>query len=292
MRRALAVPLVVAIAYAATAAQSDVKPVARDVTVLTYKLHYLEAGRGAPVVLLHGLGGDGSRWGPVIEPLARDVRVLALDQIGFGQSDKPLANYHSGMLAEILAGFLRALGIPRASLVGNSMGASVATYMALHYPAMVDGLVLVDGAGYRRRPGAGPPPDAHRRQIQNGVTQAETREFFRILFYDKSRVTDRLVEEQLTMRLRSAYAISKMQEAGEKGLGGVTDEEVRGIRAPTLIIWGRYDELSSPATADRLHKDIAGSHKVLIDKAGHLPQIEQPEEFVRLVREFLKAGRS
>src|ERR1700755_1426533 len=85
---------------------------AKDVTVLGFKLHYLEAGRGAPVVLLHGLGGDGSRWSPNIEPLANNFHVFALDQIGFGESDKPLANYHTGMLAEFLVGFLKAVGVP------------------------------------------------------------------------------------------------------------------------------------------------------------------------------------
>lgn len=291
MKRRLSVAIVFLFAIGASARQSDVRSVPKDVTVLGFRLHYIEAGRGAPVILLHGLGGDGSRWGPVIEPLARDFRVIALDQIGFGESDKPLANYHSGMLADYLAGFMRAVGIPTASLVGNSMGASVSQYMAVHYPAMVDRLVLVDGTGYRRRPGEGAPPDPHLRQIQNGVTLEETREFFRILFYDKSRVTDRLVEEQLIMRLRAAYTITKMQEAGDKGLGGVTEEETRAIRAPTLIIWGKYDELASPAGADRLERDIPGSRKVLIDRAGHMPQIEQPEEFARIVRDFLKSGR-
>jgi pimeloyl-ACP methyl ester carboxylesterase len=126
---------------------------AKDVTVYGFKLHYLEAGRGAPLVLLHGLGGDGSRWGPNIEPLAKDFHVFALDQIGFGQSDKPLANYHTGMLAEFLAGFLKAVNVPKASLAGNSMGAGVALYMAVHYPEVVDRIVLADGGGFRAAPG-------------------------------------------------------------------------------------------------------------------------------------------
>jgi uncharacterized Ntn-hydrolase superfamily protein len=96
--------------------------------VLSFKIHYLEAGAGAPVVLLHGLGGDGSLWAPNIGPLAADFRIFALDQIGFGQSDKPLANYHTGMLSEFLVGFLKAIGVQKASLVGISMGGTVAAY--------------------------------------------------------------------------------------------------------------------------------------------------------------------
>src|SRR5215470_7566318 len=137
-----------AIVLAATA-QPRSAAAARDVSVLGFKLHYLEAGRGAPVVLLHGLGGDGSRWAPNIEPLAKDFHVFALDQIGFGESDKPLANYHTGMLSEFLVGFLKAAAIPKASLVGNSMGAGVALYTAVHYPDMVDRIVLADGGGFR-----------------------------------------------------------------------------------------------------------------------------------------------
>ena len=149
LKRLLVLFIVMLAASVLTTAQPGAAAAGKDVTVLGFKLHYLEAGRGAPVVLLHGLGGDGSRWGPNIEPLAKDFHVFALDQIGFGESDKPLANYHTGMLAEFLVGFLKAAGISKASLVGNSMGAGVALYTAVHYPDMVDRIVLADGGGFR-----------------------------------------------------------------------------------------------------------------------------------------------
>ncbi len=269
---------------------------AKDVTVLGFKLHYLEAGRGAPVVLLHGPGGDGSRWAPNIDALAKDFHVFALDQIGFGDSDKPLANYHTGMLAEFLVGFLKAVGVQKASLVGNSMGAGVALYTAAKFPQAVDRIVLADGGGYRgesARAAAAPTPDAlHRRQIQNSVTREETREFFRILFHDKSLVTDKMVDDQLAMRLRSAFTISKIQESGQQGLGSLTEAEVRAVKTPTLIVWGKYDELANPAGADRLEQAIPGSRKVIIDNCGHMPQLEKAGEFNRLVADFLSASKA
>jgi 2-hydroxy-6-oxonona-2,4-dienedioate hydrolase len=288
------------VGLATLSAQPRSTAVAKDVTVLGFRLHYLEAGRGAPLVLLHGLGGDGSRWAPNIEPLARDFHVFALDQIGFGQSDKPLANYHTGMLAEFLVDFLKAANIRKASLVGNSMGAGVALYTAVHSPEMVDRIVLADGGGYRT-PDDGPPvPDARRpvadpaaarrRQIQNSVTREETREFFRILFHDKNLVTEKMVDEQLALRLRSAFTITKIQEAGEKGLGSLTETQVRAVRAPTLIVWGKYDELANPAGADRLARALPGAKKVIVDNCGHMPQLERADEFNRLVRDFLIAG--
>jgi 4,5:9,10-diseco-3-hydroxy-5,9,17-trioxoandrosta-1(10),2-diene-4-oate hydrolase len=276
-------------------AQPRTSAAGKDVTVLGFKLHYLEAGRGAPVVLLHGLGGDGSRWAPNIDALAKDFHVFALDQIGFGESDKPLANYHTGMLAEFLVGFLKAVGVQKASLVGNSMGAGVALYTAAKFPQVVERIVLADGGGYRSEPGraaAPPTPEAlHRRQIQNSVTREETREFFRILFHDKSLVTDKMVDDQLAMRLRSAFTISKIQEAGQQGLGSLTEAEVRAAKAPTLIVWGKYDELANPAGADRLERAIPGSRKVIIDNCGHMPQLEKAGEFNRLVADFLSANK-
>ncbi len=284
-----------AIVLAATA-QPRSAAAAKDVSVLGFKLHYLEAGRGAPVVLLHGPGGDGSPWAPNPQPPAQDFHVFALDQIGFGESDKPLANYHTGMLAEFLIGFLKAVGVPKASLVGNSMGAGVALYTAAKSPQVVDRIVLADGGGFRS-PGGAPPAlptqeALHRRRIQNSVTRDETREFFRVLFHDKSLVTDRMVDDQLAMRLRSAFTITKMQEAGENGLGSLTEAEVRAVEAPTLVVWGKYDELANPAGADRLERTIPGSKKVIIDDCGHMPQIEKAGEFNRIVREFLLDGRN
>ena len=292
LKRLLVLFIVMLAASVLTTAQPGAAAAGKDVTVLGFKLHYLEAGRGAPVVLLHGLGGDGSRWGPNIEPLAKDFHVFALDQIGFGESDKPLANYHTGMLAEFLVGFLKAAGISKASLVGNSMGAGVALYTAVHYPDMVDRIVLADGGGYRSAAGAVPPPPTpeaqRRRQLQNSVTRDETREFFRILFHDKSLVTEKMVDEQLTLRLRAAFTITKMQEAGERG--SLSEQEVRAVKAPTLVVWGKYDELANPAGADRLEKAIPGARKVIIDNCGHMPQLERADEFNRLVRDFLHSG--
>jgi 2-hydroxy-6-oxonona-2,4-dienedioate hydrolase len=265
----------------------------KDVTVLSFKLHYREAGHGAPVILLHGLGGDGSRWGPNIGPLATTFHVIALDQIGFGQSDKPLANYHIGMLSEFLVDFMKAVGTPRASLVGNSMGAQVAEYTAVHYPSAVDRIVLIDGAGYMRSPDT-PAVDPHLRQIQNGVTRDETREFMRILFHDKSLVTDQVVDDNFMLRLRSAFAISKIQESFDRSVGGITQSEMQTIKAPTLIVWGRYDELAGPPErgGERLHRDIAGSRLIVIDNAGHMPQLERPDDVNGLLKEFLSTQTS
>ena len=264
------------------------EPIEKDATVLGFKLHYRELGRGPTVVLLHGLGGDGRRWERNIGPLSRDFRVIALDQIGFGQSDKPPANYGNRMLSEFLSRFLAAIGVAKVSLIGNSMGAQVALHAAARNPAVVDRLVLVSG-GNVTRAGAPPPPRMapERQRLMNGVTSEETRELLGLLVHDKSLITNRMVDDTLMTHLKSGYAIGKILEAGPN-LNALSEEEVRTVRTPTLIIWGKDDEMTGPAAADRLAAIIPGGRKLIIDNAGHMPQWEQPDEFNRVVTEFLK----
>jgi pimeloyl-ACP methyl ester carboxylesterase len=275
---------------APSAMAQKVDPVAKDATVFSYKIHYLEAGRGAPVILLHGSGGEGARWLPTMQGLAPDFRVIAPDQIGWGSSDKPLTIYHGGVFAEFLARFMKEIGVPKAALIGQSMGAGVALQMAVKYPQLVERMVLVNGGGFTAPndpPRAG-APDWHARQIANAGTLAESREYLEKMYYNHGLITDELVEHNLILRLRSAYPAEAVQTANARGLGNLTEEEVRGIKVPTLLVWGANDKLSPPANADKLNAAISGSRKVLIDKAGHYPFIEHPDQFNAAVREFLK----
>jgi pimeloyl-ACP methyl ester carboxylesterase len=276
---------------ASAGAQERVEPVAKDATVFGYKLHYLEAGRGEPIILLHGTGGEGARWMPTIQGLAAaNFRLIAIDQIGFGQSDKPLTIYHSGVFAGFLSQFMKTIGVPKATVIGQSMGAGVALYLTVHHPEMVERLVLVDGGGYRSAAESqAAAPNWHNRQIANAGTLEESREYLEKLYYDHSFVTDKLVEQNLILRLRSAYTIESMQTANDRGLGGVTEDEVRAIKAPTLLIWGMNDPLSSVANADKLNGAIKNSRKILFEKAGHYPFLEHAEKFNRAVLEFLKS---
>jgi pimeloyl-ACP methyl ester carboxylesterase len=288
-------PLVVILASlllfgAGAGAQERLEPAAKDATVFGYKLHYPEAGRGEPIILLHGSGGEGARWMPTIQGLAPNFRVIAIDQVGFGESDKPLTIYHTGVFAGFLAQFMKTIGVPKATIMGQSMGAGVALYLAVHHPEMVERLVLVDGGGFRAAAGTpATPPNWHNRQIANAGTLEESREYLEKLYYDHSFVTDKLVEQNLILRLRSAYTVESMQTASDRGLGGVSEDEVRAIKAPTLLIWGMNDPLSAVANADKLNAAIKNSRKVLFEKAGHYPFLEHADKFNQAVLEFLKS---
>ncbi|HTG50148.1 MAG TPA: alpha/beta fold hydrolase, partial [Gemmatimonadales bacterium] len=108
-------------------------------------LHYLVAGRGPAVVLLHGLGGFAESWRGTIDRLASRATVFSLDLPGFGRSAKPRTTYSLTYFARALHGFLDAMGIAQASLVGHSLGAAVGVTYALTHPARVERVALVAG---------------------------------------------------------------------------------------------------------------------------------------------------
>ncbi len=114
------------------------------------RVHYLTAGSGPPLVLLHGGGECALAWRWVLPELARRFRVIAPDFPGSGASDRPPAGYSAAMLGEFVGGFLDALKIPRAAVAGHSLGGLAAMQFALRDPARVSALALVASAGLGR----------------------------------------------------------------------------------------------------------------------------------------------
>ncbi len=260
---------------------------ADDVDVYGFNIRYTDEGSGPVLVLLHGLWGGTNEWQPIIAPLARKYRVVAMDAIGFHGSDKPDAHYHNALLAQFLAGFIDALELENVTLIGHAMGANLATYTAVHHPENIARLVLVDGAGYRN-----PDRDLSQplsagminfRRIATGSSIDATERFLRRRVLDETLVTREWAETAFSMWLGSARAIGDMLREG----GDLTEEEMRGIRLPTLVIWGADDAVFPITNSERLGNDIAESTVKIIESSGHLPQLEQTEAFLAAVLPFL-----
>src|SRR5215207_6648225 len=132
--------LLVGINLTALASQTN-SQVAKEIVVFGQKIHYLEAGSGPNLILLHGLGGSSQAWQFNIGPLAKKFHVFVPDQIGFGKSDKPLVNYRIRTYVDFLDQFCKQLKIERTSLVGSSMGGWVAVLYTASFPDRVDKLV-------------------------------------------------------------------------------------------------------------------------------------------------------
>jgi pimeloyl-ACP methyl ester carboxylesterase len=282
--------LTVAMAASAAAQSTGAAPAVQDkyATVFGAKIHYLEAGSGPVVILLHGLGGDATNWAPTIGPLAQKYRVIVPDQIGFGKSDKPLINYRVGTLVDFLAGLYKELKIERASLVGNSLGGWTVTAFALAHPEKVDRLVLVDAAGFAITGDLDP-------KVLNGLnpsTRAAVKEMMPLVFYNAQMFTSDAAVDTFFARKMTAgdgYTIQRFIDSIGYGQD-VLDKKLGALKHPTLIIWGREDGLTPLAMGERFKKEINGSQLFIIEKCGHVPQLEKPAEFNTALMKFLSGA--
>jgi pimeloyl-ACP methyl ester carboxylesterase len=251
------------------------RPPGNFVSVFGAKLHYVDAGSGPVVVLLHGLADDVGVWESVMPALAAKHRVIALDQIGFGRSDKPLLGYRVATFVDFLDGFLNELKIDRASLVGNSLGGWVAASFALTHPERIDRLVLCDAAGYAAVTKTMDPRALSALRLAN---REDIRYLGPLTFHDKRFYED--VDLVLKQRVTAGdnYTINQFLDSMIRG-EDVLDGRLGGIHKPTLIVWGREDKLIPLNFAERFHKEITGSRLEVIDNCGHMPQVECADRF-------------
>jgi pimeloyl-ACP methyl ester carboxylesterase len=258
-------------------------PVDKELIVFGQKLHYLEAGSGSTVILLHGLGGSAQNWMFTIPALAEKYHVIALDQIGFGKSDKPLINYRIRNYVDFLDQFCKQLKIERTSLVGNSMGGWIAAAFAVAYPERVDRLVLADATGYAPRPGF----DFKSLYSLTTTTREGMKALAAKVFFNKAFTSDAVIDQVIAQRLSAGdgYTVSMLIESAIRG-EDFLDKEMGSIKQPTLIVWGREDGLVPLSDAQRFKSDITNSSLVILEQCGHFPQVEKAAEFNAAVLKF------
>jgi pimeloyl-ACP methyl ester carboxylesterase len=261
------------------------RPEEKTIAVFGQTIHYWDVGSGPVVVLVHGLGsrkeGD---WGRVVAPLSQKYRVLALDQIGFGQSDKPMLDYTIQTYVDFLNEFLHELKIAKASLVGESLGGWISAAYALEtatdaHMVPVERLVLVDAAGLQQDK---PIPDL------NPSSLASERKLLEVVFYDTSWVSDEVVRTALTERMRANISYTVHSVLTNPGLNSARlDGKLANIHVPTLVVWGKQDALLPLESGERYAAQIPRAKLVTFDKCGHVPPLEKAAEFVTAVTAFL-----
>jgi pimeloyl-ACP methyl ester carboxylesterase len=169
-------------------------PELRSVSVFGRRICYYDVGSGPSLVLVHGLGADADEWAWCFGPLSATHRVIALEMLGFGRSDKPPITYRIAGFVEVLERFLQRLGIERASLLGHSLGGWIVAAFALQFPDRVEKLVLADAAGIDA--GAVKPAID-----LNVSTRANMREVLEFVFHNKTMVSDDFVDLCYTLDL-------------------------------------------------------------------------------------------
>ncbi|HLE43011.1 MAG TPA: alpha/beta hydrolase [Methylomirabilota bacterium] len=248
------------------------------------QIHYRSAGAGRPVLLLHQTPRSSDEYRDVIPLLARELRVVAMDTIGYGNSYKPagtstIEDYAAGALA-----LLDGLGIPSAAVVGHHTGAVVAVELAATQPARVERLVLsaspyVDAEDRERRRGRPPIDEVEAREDGSHLAELWRR---RLAFYPKGR------PDLLTRFVLDALRAGQKVEEGHRAVSAYRMEtKVGRIRCPTLLVCGTEDPFSYPRMGP-LAAAIPGSRAVPIP-GGTVAMVDQmPEAFAAAILPFLR----
>jgi pimeloyl-ACP methyl ester carboxylesterase len=265
------------------------------------KLHlrYIQAGEGAPVVLLHGFAYSADNWRGTMDVLAQQgYRAIALDLPGFGESDKPGDIVYSlHFSAEMVHGFLNALGLPAGvPIIAHSYGSKIALALALLYPAYVSKLVLVDSDGFIDQPlfvrkvfslpiiGNGlmsfvASPNVLPKFLQEAYAHPERH----ITDEELTALRDVLTQPDRRRVLQLISNYYKENDLRGSGLRSRLGE----LRCPTLIVWGDKDRIVHPSCAEIARREIPGAKLVMFPDCGHFPHIEYAHAFQGLILGFL-----
>lgn len=255
-----------------------------EITTDSIKTAYLSSGNGSPVIFLHGAGAGAITWYPTIGNIAKGFHVIVPDIVGYGESDKPLARYDRPYFSNWLKNFLKELKISKAHIVGLSQGGAIALQFTIDNPNMVDKLVLVDSAGLGAKVSFWPFVGIL--WMNNFPSSMANRFNSRYILHNPSKRDPN----------HSLYSIAVLKDKGGKnafkqGRGAavskVSEELLIQIKNDTLIIWGKYDKLFPFEYGEAASKILPNAKFSLIQDAGHLPQIDQPEIFNKILVNFL-----
>lgn len=261
------------------------------------RINLVELGDGPPLVFIHGLGGCWQNWLPNIPAAARQHRVIALDLPGFGASQMPRDAISIPAYAATITAICCELGIPAATVVGNSMGGLVAAELAVGYPGLVERLVLVDAAGLSTE-------QLHLRSLSTldrGVRLLRLADLVRAPTVAKRTGLRRLVLRMVAdrpERLPADLSHLILQGTGKDGflpaLACLPNAGIRGrlpqIRCPTLIVWGERDRLVPLADAYEFRRLIPQAELVVFPGAGHVAMLEEPDRFNAALTAFAAAN--
>lgn len=238
---------------------------------------YLEGGRGAPLLLLHGFGANKDNFVRVAKYLTPHYRVIVPDHAGFGESSKPpQGDYAPRAQAERLRAFMRALGVTKFHLGGNSMGGHIALTYAATYPKDVESLWLLNAAGVW----SAPPSELRKRITETGenpmlVQDEDDFAALLALVTAKPLAIPRPFLDVLAQERIANYVIE--ERIFKQLAADSVEERIRGLAVPALIVWGQQDRVLHPGSAGVLQMLLIKSEVVMMPGVGHLPMLEQPE---------------
>lgn len=239
------------------------------------KFKYVEEGNGETLILLHGLFGALSNFGDLIEYFRRQYKVV-VPMLPLLELD--LLHTSVGGIEKFVHKFIEYKSYSGIHLLGNSLGGHVALLYILKHPENIKSLILTGSSGLFES-GMG---DTYPKRGDYEYIRAKTE----LTFYDPKVATKELVDEVFeitTNRLKVIKIIALAKSAIRNNLG----EELNEIKQPTLLVWGNNDTITPPFVGREFNRLIPNSELHFIDKCGHAPMMEVPDEFNKILHQFL-----
>jgi pimeloyl-ACP methyl ester carboxylesterase len=271
-------------------ALEETEPEGSAVWVNGARIHYHELGQGQPLLLLHGLGASTYSFRHNLPELSRHFRVIAMDLPGYGLSSRAVPDLSLTAQTQYVTGFLDHLGLERITVVGHSMGGSVAQRLAVTAPDRVERLVLL----------ASTTDEFMLRGAFASAVMAPFIPVFVTAVLHNPQVREMWVRravhdpDHLTPEIRAAYAapghiIGHVAAFQRLMIDRMRDQplDLGRIAAPALIVWGETDRIVSLAHGRQLEASIRGSRLVVVPRAGHWVPEEQPVAVNGLIRDFV-----
>jgi pimeloyl-ACP methyl ester carboxylesterase len=256
---------------------------------LYYELH----GQGRPVVLIPGLGYNGWMWHKMIPGLAEQFEVISIDNRGSGLSDKPAGPYTAQMLAADVIGLLDALDVPKAHIVGHSMGGFIAQAIAVDYPARVDKLVLsaTNFGGPHHIP-ITPPAMAVLTDVSGDPIERLRRGIVISTAPGFAEDNPQIIDEWVAYRVQHPIDPAGYQAQLAIGLGLLSEaasfeHKLGRVNAPTLVLFGEHDAVVPPGNAELLAAKLPHAQIAILPNAGHVFPFETPQAANQVIIDFL-----
>ena len=258
-------------------------------------VHYRDEGEGFPIVLIHGTAASLHTWDAWTDELKKTNRVIRMDLPAFGiTGPNKNADYSLQAYTNFIHTFLFKLGLERFHIVGNSLGGNIAWNYAADHPDMVEKLILVDASGL---PTNKQPPAIFKMaktHILSSLFLYVTPKFLikkniEEVYEDDSKITEDLITRYHKMALRAGNRKAFIDRAKiDFGLDSMVNiKKLKSILAPTLLIWGAQDLWIPLDNGVRMNRLLPNSSLKILEYSGHVPMEENPEESLKLMRDFL-----